>query len=80
LAPHDEAQGFSGQGKCGGCATKAHVLIRGDLFGESAGDGGARRTRRVCWLNKAQAREAAASLTRANVAATHIAVSERAFE
>jgi hypothetical protein len=31
-------------------------------------------------LNKAQAREAAASVSRANVAATHIAVSERAFE
>jgi hypothetical protein len=23
--------GTSGQGKCGGCALKAHVLIRGDL-------------------------------------------------
>ena len=31
LAPHNEARWYSGQGKCGGCARKAHVLIRGDL-------------------------------------------------
>ena len=32
LAQHNEARRFRGQGKCGGCARKVHVLIRGDLF------------------------------------------------
>jgi len=31
LAQHNKAHRFRGQSKCGGCAQKVHVLIRGDL-------------------------------------------------
>jgi hypothetical protein len=31
LAQHNKTHRSAGQGKCGGCARKVHVLIRGDL-------------------------------------------------
>ena len=32
-----EALRYTGQGKCGGCSSKVHVLIRGDLHGVRPG-------------------------------------------
>ena len=42
LARHNKTVGLRGQGKCGGCARKVHVLIRGGLFALASGGNGER--------------------------------------
>jgi hypothetical protein len=57
--------GCGGQGKCSGCARKAHALTRGDLSGMAMRTW-TLKARRVCWLNKTQALQGAVTLRRAN--------------
>ena len=47
--------GYGGQGKCGGCAPRAHVLIRGDLSDVAVRRVVSWDTSRADWLIKVQA-------------------------